>query len=79
MRWGNGRGHLKYGPMTGGFRNAAYYGAPIPVNSQWATPYGTAGFYGGLERAFGFGRGIGFGRGHGRGSGRARGRFLRGW
>jgi len=72
-------------PILGrGLRGGAYYGAPIPLNTQWIGPYGPAGIYGGFGRPFGLGRGFGFGRGFGRGRGRGwygrgRGRFAYGW
>jgi hypothetical protein len=78
MKWGNGRGRLKYGPMTGGFRDGASYGAPISMNPYWAKPYGPTGTSNVFGKPFGFGRGIGFGCGHGRGSTRGRGYFVNG-
>jgi len=98
MPWGNGTGPMGYGPMTGratgycagyptpGYWGTAYYGAPEMTYPSTVAPYGPAGYYGGFEspygfgRFYGFGRGLRFGRGFGRGwFGRGRGFGRRWW
>jgi hypothetical protein len=79
VKWGNGRGRLKYGPMTGGSRNGVNYGTHTSMNPYFSRPYGANEVLGIFGKPFGFGRGVGFGHGFGRGSGRGRGRFICGW